>query len=103
MIRCGECGSSITAEEKIKRQQNGNVHHYTYYHCTRSQNSNCSQKCVEEKEISRQIQAKIDRIAIHTEFTEWALDLYKKENKKEAGNITKIIDNIQNTYKTFIH
>jgi len=34
------------------------------------------------KEISRQIQAKINKIAIHTEFTEWALDLYKKENKK---------------------
>ena len=102
MIRCGECGSSITAEEKVKRQQNGNVHYYTYYHCTRSQNSNCTQKCIEEKEISRQIQAKIDRIAIHAEFTEWALDLYKKENKKEAGNITKIIDNVQKAYKTVV-
>ena len=24
----------ITAEIKVKRQKNGNIHHYTYYHCT---------------------------------------------------------------------
>jgi site-specific DNA recombinase len=34
-MRCGECGMAITAEEKTKIQQNGNVHHYTYYHCTK--------------------------------------------------------------------
>src|ERR1700730_3747845 len=31
MIRCGECGLLITAEEKINRHGS----HYTYYHCTR--------------------------------------------------------------------
>lgn len=27
-IYCGECGSMITAEAKVKRQKNGNVHYY---------------------------------------------------------------------------
>jgi DNA invertase Pin-like site-specific DNA recombinase len=31
LIRCGACGAMITAEEKIKRQKNGNVHRYVYY------------------------------------------------------------------------
>lgn len=28
IMRCGNCGAMITAEEKIKHQKNGNVHHY---------------------------------------------------------------------------
>ena len=36
MMKCGECGLSITAESKTKFQKNGNVHNYTYYHCTLS-------------------------------------------------------------------
>lgn len=30
-IKCGECGASITAEKKTKKQKNGNTHHYIYY------------------------------------------------------------------------
>lgn len=30
LMRCGECGSGITAESKTKECKNGNVHHYTY-------------------------------------------------------------------------
>src|SRR5207249_2782245 len=31
MIRCGECGFSVTAEEKTNRYG----YHYTYYHCSK--------------------------------------------------------------------
>lgn len=102
MIKCGECGGVVTAEEKTKRQKNGNIHHYIYYHCGKKKNPNCSQKCIEEKELNRQIKAKLNRITLYQEFTEWALDLYRKENKKEAGNITKIIDNLQKAYKAVV-
>src|SRR3989344_1538483 len=44
LLRCGECGMSITAETKEKHQKNGNVHFYTYYRCTRKSRT---QKCVE--------------------------------------------------------
>ena len=102
MIRCGECGGMITAEEKTKRQKNGNVHNYIYYHCGKKKNPNCAQKCIEKKELNKQIRAKINKITIDPEFTEWALDLYKKENKKEASNITLIIDNLQKAYKAVV-
>lgn len=32
LMRCGECGCSITAEEKVNHYGS----HYTYYHCTKS-------------------------------------------------------------------
>jgi len=35
LMRCGECGAMVTAEDRIKRQKNGNVHTYVYYHCTK--------------------------------------------------------------------
>lgn len=36
IMRCGECGAQITAEEKWKRPKNGKVHHYIYYGCTKN-------------------------------------------------------------------
>src|SRR3989344_5143988 len=35
LISCASCGMMITAENKTKRQKNGNVHHYVYYRCTK--------------------------------------------------------------------
>ena len=43
LMRCGECGAMITAEEKIKRQKNGNTHRYIYYHCTKRIDKRCTQ------------------------------------------------------------
>ena len=54
LMTCGECGSTITAEMKTKRQKNGNVHTYVYYHC--SHYRDCSQKiCSREEEVEKQI------------------------------------------------
>ena len=91
IMRCGECGCMITAEEKTKRQQNGNTHHYIYYHCTKRKDVGCSQKSIEEKALRKQILKTLREIEVHPEFTEWALDLYKKFNNKEAFDIKKII------------
>ena len=41
IMTCGLCGSGITADEKFKHQQNGNVHRYVYYKCTRTRDQNC--------------------------------------------------------------
>jgi len=46
LIRCAECGAMITAEEKTKKQKNGNTHKYIYYHCTKRKNPNCTQKSI---------------------------------------------------------
>ena len=43
LLRCS-CGMMITAENKTKRQKNGNTHHYLYYRCSRK---NKTVKCIE--------------------------------------------------------
>ena len=50
-LRCGECGGFITYEVINKHQKNGNVHHYTYYRCTKKRGF-CSQPYLREEELN---------------------------------------------------
>lgn len=91
MIRCGECGSAITAEDKIKRQKNGNVHFYTFYRCTKRKRSDCSQKYLRKEEMEAQIMDILERIEIPPEFSQWAIAQLKKEADKEVGSRKSIL------------
>ena len=102
MIRCGECEARITAEEKTKRQKNGNVHDYIYYHCTKRKNPGCSQKSIEEKDLEKQIADILSRIKISPEFHQWAMKQLKIENKKEIRDRNEILENQKKTYKNCI-
>lgn len=73
LMVCGECGASITCEEKVKKQKNGNVHFYIYYHCTKRKNPNCTQGSIEEKEIEKQIDETLSKIQISERFKNWAI------------------------------
>lgn len=84
MIKCGECGASITAENKTKHQKNGNIHHYTYYHCAKSINPECSQKTIGDTDLEKQIIEMLDNIEIPPEFHEWAIKYLQEEQGKET-------------------
>ncbi len=98
MIRCGECGAMITAEDKVKRQKNGNVHYYTYYRCTKRKDPNCTQKTIRKELLEEQIVNELETIEIPREFTEWAFDVIKTENKKNYSSRNNIISNQQKLY-----
>jgi site-specific DNA recombinase len=102
LVRCGECGAMITAEDKIKHQKNGNSHQYCYYHCTKRKNPNCSQKTIEKKELEKQIVEILGQIEIPEEFYEWALEIIKDTNFKEAGNRNQIITSLQKQYNASV-
>src|SRR3989344_5546655 len=54
LLRCGEGGMGITAEEKFKYQQNGNVYRYVYYRCTKKK-GDCSQSYIREEPLVEQL------------------------------------------------
>jgi len=83
LIRCGECGASITAEKKEKHQKNGNVHHYTYYRCTKRIKRDCSQKPIREEDLEQQIASVLEQIEIPPSFHKWAVKYLKEEQAKE--------------------
>lgn len=64
LMKCGLCGSGITANEKFKKQKNGNIHRYVYYGCTRSRDKNCKCGYVEERELIKQFEGLMDQINI---------------------------------------
>lgn len=64
MIRCGECGCLITAEEKINRYG----YRYVYYHCTRRKKGvKCFQKSIEVNKLEELIGDFLKRIYISAE------------------------------------
>ena len=98
LMKCGECGASITAEEKWKKQKNGNVHHYIYYHCTKRINRKCSQGSIQEDKLEEQIQAKIEQISVPKDFHVLAMEWLKKKNKVEFENRGNQIATQQRAY-----
>ncbi|MEX0998394.1 MAG: recombinase family protein [Thermodesulfobacteriota bacterium] len=98
LIRCGECSAAITAERKKKKQKNGNVHLYTYYHCTKRVNPLCSQKNIREEKLEEQVAQLLERIHIPHEFYQWALDVIKERNQKESKLRSQSLQNQQRAY-----
>ncbi len=82
LIRCGECGLSVTAEEKTKKSGR----QYVYYHCTwRKRDPRCKQKSLEMKELEKQAIDFLESIRIAPELEKFAMDLVgdsKTENNK---------------------
>lgn len=99
MIRCGECGSMITAEDKVKRQKNGNIHYYTYYHCTKKRVPECSQRCIEKNDLEKQIIDVLKRIEIPPFFHEWIIKQIHLEAEKESEDRNVILNQQQRNYQ----
>lgn len=97
-IVCGECGALITAEKKVKKQKNGVVRYYTYYHCTKRKDPNCTQKSVEEKELESQITKVLSSIVIPAEFHKWAMDVLREQNVVEAKSRTTVLTSQRRSY-----
>ena len=62
LMTCGLCGSGITADEKFKKQKNGNIHRYVYYGCTKSRDKNCKCGYISEDELILQFEKIIETI-----------------------------------------
>ncbi len=101
-IHCGECGAMITAEEKMKHQKNGNVHHYTYYHCTKRRDPNCTQQAIEKDELEKQITAELAKLEIPTDFKEWAMARLRQMNEKEVEDRERIYGNQRREYEACV-
>jgi site-specific DNA recombinase len=62
LMTCGICGSGITADEKFKRQQNGNVHRYVYYGCSKFYDKKCPCGYLKEESLIEQLAILMDKI-----------------------------------------
>lgn len=84
LIKCGECGAMITAEEKHKTQKNGNYHHYIYYRCTKKKNRPCPLKAIKQGPLEEQITEFIKTLKVSDKFRGYVLNSLKADHNKEA-------------------
>ena len=92
LIRCGECGCMITAEDKLNRQG----HRYVYYHCTKRKVP-CSQKCVRREELERQIVSFLRSVTIPERFARWAMQYLARRNQEDSQVESAIKDSLEKT------
>ena len=62
LMTCGLCGSGITADEKFKKQKNGNSHRYVYYGCCKFHDKNCKSGYLKEEDLIEQLAGLMDKI-----------------------------------------
>ena len=102
MMKCGECKASITAEAKFKKTKVGKVHSYIYYHCTKKAHPNCTQGCIEEKQLVNTVLGTFDSLEIPPEFHAYAMKWFKKENEKVYDEVNAVLDAQERAYKACI-
>lgn len=94
LITCGLCGSGICADEKFKRQKNGNVHRYCYYGCSKARDKNCKCGYIREEELIDQLIKLMDKIDLDeigiTEKIKEEVTRFKKFQRSILGLNTKI-------------
>jgi len=86
LIKCGCCGSSITADEKFRKLKNGNVTRHVYYFCTRSQDLDCKNPYIKEDSLINELIDMIDRVNIdELGIREKIKDEMERYNKFRTG------------------
>jgi len=114
LLRCGECGMMVTAENKIKRYKNGNITTYHYYRCTKK---NKFVKCYQpysttEESIHSQLTTLLKKYALRQDWSNQMLlklkqeesDIYQSSlslistKRKEIDNLNTKLKILLDTY-----
>ncbi len=91
LFECDYCGASITAEQHIKTQLNGNIHKYIFYRCTKQKKARCPEKYIEEKELEKQILNYLQKLHLPEELLDWALEKARIKGAKDKAFKQKLI------------
>ena len=95
LITCGLCGSGITADEKFKKQKNGNVHRYVYYGCTRLRDPHCKCGYINEDNLIEQFVGLMDKLDLDEigmkEKIKTEIEKHRKFQSSFLGEKPKVI------------
>ena len=95
LLKCG-CGMMITAENKTKRQKNGNVHHYVYYCCTRkSKTIACTEQPVRSEPLDEQLSDLLAQFALPDGWGDWLRQRIDKAEREERAKSDVSLDELR--------
>ena len=65
LLKCGRCGSGITAQDKFKKhKKSGLTVRYIYYHCTQGRDFYCPEPYIREEKLVEALLRLLDRLTI---------------------------------------
>ncbi len=82
MVKCGMCGSGITADEKFKKLLNGGVNRHVYYRCTKSKDRKCANQAINEDDLLKEFQKMASTLDLNEVQLTEKLNLEIKKFKK---------------------
>ncbi len=101
-IKCGECGSTISTDQRIRLNKNGTTREFKYYRCKKNKGTKCEQSYMRVEDLDNEVRQYINDLELDSGFTEWIREVLKRRNKdeynydikqRELG--TKRLDNIR--------
>lgn len=94
LMKCGLCGSGITADEKYKKIKNGGVNTHVYYGCTKVRDRNCKCGYINETDLIKKLQVLVDQINLNELSIKKQIEAevlrYKKFQRSLLGEQTNI-------------
>jgi flagellar biosynthesis chaperone FliJ len=88
---------SITGEYRVKKQKNGNVHDYIYYHCTKKNKSiKCPEPCIRQEELDKQISSLLQKFSLRPDWVEKLLEMAEKDKEQSAQSVSAFVLESQN-------
>lgn len=94
LMSCGLCDSGVCADEKFKKQKNGNVHRHVYYGCTKAKDNKCKCGYINEPDLLKQFEDLMDTIDIDEigikEKIKGEVERFKKFQQLIVGSTEKI-------------
>ena len=101
LLKCGTCGMGITAEVKVKKQQNGNVHNYVYYRCTRkSKLIRCREPFIREETLNLKISCLLEKFSLKPDWAEQLMQMLSKEKLQAAQSSAAFVQETRNSVST---
>jgi hypothetical protein len=87
LMRCGNCGARITAEEKVNRHGT----HYVYYHCThRKRTMQCREGVIQEAALEEQLLSFLRRIQIDKDALGKIFAIIESDRKREYTSAEEV-------------
>jgi len=101
LLRCESCGMSVTGEYRTKKQKNGNVHEYVYYHCTKKNKSvKCPEPCIRQEELDKQLSHLIQKVSLRPDWAEKLLAMSEADKEKSAQSVSAFVQETQEKIRT---
>lgn len=85
IMKCGECGFTITAEERVKHYKNGKSQSFSYYRCTKkSKDYYCKQAYMAISKLHGQFTSELTQLELKKRFADWAFEALDEEIEKDV-------------------